>query len=149
MKEFELTGFVNFPNPYSKNVKKMETGKTYVYLVAIDFESDMFSKIHLDTGGKYIGDDVSPKRHVDTTQVTIEELIDIMKTEENFEINLNKNFVSTILLGWSNYSYQIKNDIQPWICSFRDLTNEGRKLYYSMKKLHCDKDVRLITFNNI
>jgi hypothetical protein len=149
MREFEITGFVNYPTPYSKNIKRLDTGKTYVYLVAIDFESDAFSKLKINPGGNYVGDDVSPKRHIDTSKISIEEVIQIMKTEENFEINIKDNFVSSILLGWSNYSYQINNDIQPWICSFKELTNEGRKLYYSFKKLHYDKEVRLITFNNI
>jgi len=149
MREFEITGFVNYPTPYSKNIKRLDTGKTYVYLVAIDFASDVFSKLKLKTGGSFVGDDVSPKRHIDTSQISIEELVDIMKTEENFEININDNFISSVLLGWSNYSYQINNDIQPWICSFRELTNEGKKLYYSFKKLHNDKEVRLLTFNNI
>jgi len=149
MREFEITGFVNYPTPYSKNIKRLDTGKTYVYLVAIDFESDVFSKLRLNTSGSYVGDDVSPRKHIDTSQISVEDLVDIMKSEDNFEININKNFVSSVLLGWSNYSYQIKNDIQPWICSFRELTNEGRKLYYSFKKLHYDKEVRLITFNNI
>jgi hypothetical protein len=149
MKEFEITGFVNYPDPFSKNIKRIDSGKTYVYLVAIDFESDTFSKLKLKTGGKYLGDDVSPKKHIDTSQISVEELVEIMKNEDNFDININKKFVSSVLIGWSNYSYQFKNDIQPWICSFRELTNEGRKLYYSFKKLHYDKEVRLITFNNI
>ena len=149
MKEFEITGFVNFPNLYSRQIKRMETGKTFVYLVAIDFDSDTFSKIDLNTGGSYVGDDVSPKRHIDTSQISVEDLVDIMKTEENFEIDINKKFTSSVLLGWSNYSYHTKTDIQPWVCSFRELTNEGRKLYYSFKKLHYDKEVRLLTFNNI
>ena len=120
MKEFEITGFTNFPNPYSKNIKRVETGKTYVYLVAIDFESEIFSKLKLQTNGNYVGDDVSPKKHIDTSEFSVEEIIDIMKIEENFEINLQKNFISSVLVGWSNYSYQIRNDIQPWVCSFRE-----------------------------
>ena len=39
MQEFDITGFVNFPNPFSKNIKRLNLGKTFVYLVAIDFES--------------------------------------------------------------------------------------------------------------
>ena len=40
-------------------------------------------------------------------------------------------------------------DGNDWICTFRDLTNEGQKLYYSIKKLHNNKEVRILTFNNI
>lgn len=147
--EFDITGFVNFPNPFSKNIKRMDLGKTFVYLVAIDFETDELSKVILDTDGEYVGDDVSPKRHVDTSKLSINQVVDLMKGEDNFEINVDKPFVSSILLGWSNFTYQFNNDIQPWVCSFRELTEEGRKLYYSFKKLNYDKEIRILTFNKI
>jgi hypothetical protein len=147
--EFDITGFVNFPNPFSKNIKRMDLGKTFVYLVAIDFETDELSKVILDNDGDYVGDDVSPKHHVDTSKLSINQVVDLMKGEDNFEINIDKPFVSSILLGWSNFTYQFNNDIQPWVCSFRELTEEGRKLYYSFKKLNYDKEIRILTFNKI
>ena len=52
-------------------------------------------------------------------------------------------------MGWSEFSYELKDNIGFWSASFRDLTNEGRKLYYSIKKLHNNKEVRILTFNNI
>jgi hypothetical protein len=58
-------------------------------------------------------------------------------------------FTTAICLGWSDYSYEIKDNIGNWTASFRDLTYEGRKLYYSIKKLHNNKEVRILTFNNI
>lgn len=148
MNEFD-TGFINFPNPYSKNIKTVNTGKTFIYLVAIDFESDQLSKVILDTGGEFVSDDVSPRRHVDTSRLSVNDLVNLMQSENNLNINTNKQFVSSILLGWSNFSYQVVNDIQPWICSFRELTEEGKKLYYSFKKLNYDKEIRILTFNKI
>jgi hypothetical protein len=149
MDEFDITGFVNFPNPYSQNIKKLNTGKTFIYLVAIDFESEQFSKVTLETGGAFVSDDVSPKRHIDTSKLSVNDLVNLMQSESNVDINTNKPFVSSILLGWSNFSYQLTNDIQPWICSFRELTEEGKKLYYSFKKLNYDKEIRILTFNKI
>ena len=36
-----------------------------------------------------------------------------------------------------------------WTASFDSLTNEGKKLYYSLRKLHNNKEVRILTFNNV
>ena len=149
MKEFDITGFVHFPNPYSRNIKRLNTGKTFVYLVAVDFEGDELSKVTINTDGYYVGDDITPKSHFDTSKLSFDEVLKIMKNEGNFEINTNIKFVSSVLLGWSNFNYSINNDIQPWICSFRELTEEGKKLYYSFKKLNYDKDIRILTFNKI
>lgn len=151
MQEFDITGFVNFPNPFSRNIKRLNTGKTFVYLVAIDFESSELSKVTLNTGGDFLGDDVSPKQHFDTSKMSVNDIVCVMKGEDNFDIcgTSSKPFVSSILLGWSKFSYQVNNDIQPWVCSFRELTEEGRKLYYSFKKLNYDKDIRILTFNKI
>jgi hypothetical protein len=52
-------------------------------------------------------------------------------------------------MGWSEHTFDIKDDLGFWSASFRDLTNEGRKLYYSIKKLHNNKEVRILTFSNI
>jgi len=149
MRDFDITGFVNFPNSHAKNIKAVETGKTQIYLVAIDFESEEFSKLALKINGEYIGDDVSPKKHLDTSKIPINELIGIINSDIKSDINLNKPFISSVLIGWSKFSYQVRDDIHPWYCSFRELTNEGKRLYYSFKKLHNDKEVRLLTFNNI
>lgn len=147
MVDYEITGFVHFPNPINREIKMLETGKTYVYLVAIDYDSNEFSQLILKHVGNYAGDDVSPKKNLDTSKMSINEIIDKMKSESVLEIN--KYFVSSVLLGWSMFSYQPKDNITPWYCSFRDLTSEGKRLYYSFKKLHYDKDIRLLTFNNI
>jgi hypothetical protein len=149
MQEFEITGFVNFPNPFSRNIKRVNLGKTFVYLVAIDFESSELSKVIINTNGDFVGDDVSPRQHFDTSKMSVNEIVRVMRGEDNFEININNPFVSSILLGWSNFTYQPNNDIQPWICSFRELSEEGKKLYYSFKKLNYDKEIRILTFNKI
>ena len=55
---------------------------------------------------------------------------------------------SSILVGWFEQTIETKSGEQ-WFATFRDLTNEGQKLYYSMKKLHNNKEIRILTFNNI
>jgi hypothetical protein len=74
------------------------------------------------------------------------------------ESTMNKNELKKLLsipmttcicMGWSEFTFDIKDDLGFWNASFRDLTNEGRKLYYSIKKLHNNKEVRILTFNNI
>jgi hypothetical protein len=149
MKEFDITGFVNFPNPYSRNIKRLDTGKTFIYLVAVDFEGNVLSKVSMNIDGDYVGDDITPKSHFDTSKFSVNDVVKIMRSESNLEINTNVQFVSSILLGWSNFTYSVNNDIQPWVCSFRELTEEGKKLYYSFKKLNYDKDIRILTFNKI
>lgn len=150
LRDYDITGFVNFPNPHSKNIKQVDNGKTFIYLIAIDFNSNEFSKQILNLEGNYCGDDVTPKNTVNTLQLQINDIVDKMKNDANFEvINTKEKMVSSILLGWSRFSYQYNSDIQPWVCTFRELTNEGKKLYYSFKKLNYDKEVRMLTFNNI
>jgi hypothetical protein len=56
---------------------------------------------------------------------------------------------TSICMGWSEFSYELKDNIGFWSASFRDLTNEGKKLYYSIKKLHNNKEVRILTFCNV
>jgi hypothetical protein len=53
-----------------------------------------------------------------------------------------------ICLGWNEFTYVTKEEV-PYFVTFRDLTNEGKKLYYSIKKLHNNKEVRILTFNCI
>lgn len=151
MQEFDITGFVNFPNPYSRNIKQLQTGKTLIYLVAFDPVNKDLSKISLNIEGKFIGDDITPKAHIDTSKLQAHQVVNILKNENpTFESKIdNIPLVSCLLLGWSNFTWGVNNDVTPWICSFRELTEEGKKLYYSFKKLNYDKDIRILTFNKI
>ena len=58
-------------------------------------------------------------------------------------------FISIVCIGWHNQTFQYANGTKLWSASFRDLTNEGKRLYYSIKKLHNNKEVRILTFNHI
>lgn len=151
MRDYELTGFVNFPQT-SKLIKTLEFGSTQVYIVAFGhkLESQKLQSI-----GKFCGDDVTPKLAGLTRGKKLEEVVDELlhqdPTNKSYYFKNGDSFpvISSVLIGWSKYSYEYNDRIEPWSCSFRELTNEGKKLYYSLKKLHNDCEIRILTFNQI
>ena len=72
----------------------------------------------------------------------------LKSTDETIK-NMSIPITSCVLVGWADFTYEVKDELGFWFASFRDLTNEGKKLYYSFKKLHYDKEIRILTFNNI
>jgi hypothetical protein len=150
--DHEITGFVNFPHHSAKSIKLVDTGKTMIYLIAFsDDESQMLLEQPLI--GSFAGDDVFPKRN--RRAVNNNELVDILKNEEAvskeffFKNDLKFKVISSQLIGWSKFTYEYVDRIDPWCCTFHELSNEGKKLYYSLKKLHNDSEIRILTFNNI
>lgn len=133
-------GFVNFP--LNDNIRKTN-GKTLVYIIAFDDEDYILSNLTLNLIGEYVTDDVTGR----CVKVLNDDEI------ENDYTNLFENkaksfpFITSVCLGWNNITF--KDDNRFWFATFRDLTNEGRKLYYSIKKLHNNKEVRILTFNNV
>lgn len=155
------SGFVHFPVT-SKMINRLETGKTFVYLVAFDSqdisnEAYDLSNLRLISPGSFIADDISI-RFKQKSKMSIDELIDNTTKEDEYNNLYFPNteekelmsipMTSCICIGWSEYTFDVK-DMGFWNASFRDLTNEGRKLYYSIKKLHNNKEVRILTFSNI
>lgn len=153
-------GFVIFPIE-GKSFIKLETGKTLVYLVAFDSQDVtnhpyILSNNRLILPGNFVSDDVTNRPVLKFTQ-SIDELINgqlkqveidsryfPMMGEEN---NLSIPLTTTICLGWNANSFEWRESLTPWSATFRDLTHEGKKLYYSIKKLHNNKEVRILTFN--
>lgn len=159
------SGFVHFPLP-NKMIGVNDNGKTFVYLVAFDAEDVSnkayeLSNLRLVRPGSVVSDDITLRVKPKIT-MSVDELIKNNIKEQEFDniyfpnSESNDEFKSLvsipmttcICIGWSEYTYELKEDIGFWSASFRDLTNEGRKLYYSIKKLHNNKEVRLLTFNN-
>jgi len=150
--EFDLTGFVNFP--YYRGIKKVDCGKTQIYLVA--FQQNSNFGIEFEKVGNYCGDDMSINMSFMTSDKQIDSVIKEMTEEEGYMVDDNifkdQNSIkldACVMIGWSNFSYLYQDRLEPWRCNFRDLTNEGRKLYYSLKKLHNNSEIRILTFNNI
>lgn len=128
-------GFVYFPI-MDDGVKKTN-GKTLVYIVAFDEDTDyVLSNNKLDLPGKFMTDDLTGR--------CVSLNSDFEEEGENIS---TISVVTSICLGWLNLS--MKKDDEYWYATFRDLTNEGRKLYYSIKKLHNNKEVRILTFNEV
>jgi hypothetical protein len=160
------SGFVHFPIP-GKMINRLETGKTFVYLVAFDAQDVTnnayeLSNLRLVSPGTFIADDIS-MRSRPKSKMSIDDLINNRIKDDEYdnlyfpnsgdEDNLKRlisiPMTTCICMGWSEHTFDIKDDLGFWSASFRDLTNEGRKLYYSIKKLHNNKEVRILTFSNI
>lgn len=161
----DTSGFVNFPIRRT-DIMKMDTGKTLIYIVAFDIEDTNgrkyeLSNIQLDLPGSFISDDIN-RRPMPKGQLTIDDLVEDYAKNEEYDLMYFPNIVtegsqrtmsismmSSICVGWSEYSFEIRNDIGFWNATFNDLTNEGKKLYYSLKKLHNNKEIRILTFSNV
>lgn len=161
------SGFVNFPMS-SKVFNRLDTGKTMVYLVAFD-TMDLTNKAydlsnnHLFMPGTFVSDDIMQRPKIESYQITIDQLLEEQAINDEYDSHYFPNFSSndnfrkimsiplttSICMGWNEFSYELKENIGFWSASFRDLSNEGKKLYYSIKKLHNNKEVRILTFNNI
>jgi hypothetical protein len=161
------SGFVHFPLE-GKMINRLDTGKTFVYLVAFDAEdvtnnAYVLSNLRLLHQGNFVSDDISSRMRPKVGKMSIDELIKNKIKDDEYDNHYFPNnndkddlkkllsipMTTCICMGWSEFTFEIKDDLGFWNASFRDLTNEGRKLYYSIKKLHNNKEVRILTFNNI
>jgi hypothetical protein len=158
-------GFVNFP--FGRMFNKIDSGKTFVYLVAFD-PSDVsntpyeLSNLRLLMPGLFVSDDINGRIN-NNVKISIDELVknkikdDAFNSfyfpngDSNVEIKkiMSIPMTTCICIGWSDSSYELRDSDAVWAASFRELSNEGKKLYYSIKKLHNNKEVRILTFNNI
>jgi len=143
------SGFVNFPN------HRNQENKTLVYLVSFEpkVKKSLLSNVNLILPGDFVSDDLMDR---DFNSNLIKNLIsqDIYNStyfpnseSTDLESLMSINMLSIICIGWSVYSFEING--RQWKATFRDLTEEGKKLYYSLKKLHNSKEVRILTFTNI
>lgn len=148
------SGFVIFP--YSINNGKINViqSRTLVYLIAFENKPSLLSNIRVVLPGDFVSDDIIDRRQLNDIIKNGEEKQEFDKyyfpnIDSNESNRLNSiRIVSSVCIGWSDNGYEFI-DGNPWRASFRDLTEEGRKLYYSIKKLHNNKEVRILTFNNI
>lgn len=156
-------GFINFPNE-SKMFIKLDTGKTLVYIVAFD-SADISNKPYCLSNsrillpGNFVSDDVT-QRPKNKIQHSIDDLVKQQLKDNEYDriyfpsINQDTDKVmsipltTSICVGWSEHTFEYRDSLTPWTATFRDLSGEGRKLYYSIKKLHNNKEVRILTFNN-
>jgi len=110
------------------------------------------SNVKISQNAIFLGDDITfqaPKIGGTDLDDIIKSFKSNDKSSQIIKSSKSTNLLSSVLIGWSNLNYTYKNDMSSWICSFRDLTNEGRRLYYSIRKLHNESEIRLLTFNKI
>ena len=158
------SGFINFPYPSDGFIKGKNVGQTLVYLVAFEpKKSGDISNISINMPGLFSSDDVLTRPDIDYNNTSLDNLVDIQdinnKYDEFYFPNINSEddlnrctsikLVSAICVGWADLTFEWKGTSKFWNATFRDLTNEGQRLYYSIKKLHNTKEVRLLTFNHI
>lgn len=137
-------GFVQFP--FMESGLNRSDGKTLVYIVAFDEDEEyILSNTLLNLPGDYVTDDISGKCMSILNDEEEGDLLNFLRVEKD-EVS-SFPLVTSVCIGWYNFS--IMKDNEYWYANFRDLTNEGRKLYYSIKKLHNDKEVRILTFNEV
>lgn len=143
------SGYIFFP--YGDRMNVSQGDKTLIYLVAFDPKHTLLSNVHINLPGDFVSDDVWERKLCSnlSDNEKIQTLYDqIYFPNINGEKLKSAPLVTSICIGWSDCSFEFK-DGTPWVASFRDLTEEGKKLYYSIKKLHNNKEVRILTFNNI
>jgi hypothetical protein len=158
------SGFVLFPHPKNKIVVGKNIGKTLVYLISFEPKRNdgELSNVTLNMPGLFCSDDVVNRPEVDYNS-SIDNLVSNQVMNDNYDMNyfpninsedeLKKvksiNLLSCVCIGWDNKTYEFARENKFWTATFRDLTNEGQRLYYSIKKLHNNKEVRILTFNHI
>jgi hypothetical protein len=129
------TGFVIFPTKGSSKYIRT-TGKTIIYLVAFDIEDI--------NGGKYC------LSNINLEYLSNNVVDDISKSNNGlyFRDGISIPITSSVCIGWSRNSY-LSLDGSDYFVTFDNLTTEGKKLYYSFRKLHNNKELRILTFNNV
>jgi len=149
----KITGFVNFPIN-REDIKISKIGSTLVYLIAFDVQENTLgtSNIRISTNSKLAGDDFTifqSRINLSNKENILKSLIE--KNDDNLIFKNGKSIklLSSCLIGWSNICFNNKSDTESWVCTFKELTNEGKKLFYSIRKLHNESDIRIITLNTL
>jgi hypothetical protein len=123
MHKEDNNGFINFPLNDNFDRKR---GKTYIYLISFDNDNNYdLSNISINLDGDQVADDISADWFN-------------LNGEQEGRNNFN-DLITSICIGWYEGIYV------NWFATFKNLTFEGRKLYYSIKKLHNNKEVRILT----
>ncbi len=144
MKKFneDNNGFVNFPLGFG-SVDQIK-GKTLIYLIAFDNEKKyILNNTKIKLSGELVIDDISGEG----VSINIEEIGSLYFPEVDENKSVSLPLVSAICIGWCDMMFTIGGD--NWFATFRDLSSEGRKLYYTIKKLHNNKEIRILTITGI
>lgn len=147
-------GYVFFPLNGGKLTVDTDS-KTLIYLVAFEVRSFTdISNVNLQLTGEFVSDDVVDrydyddvaKNHIFNSRYDGKYFPNLQSDDINLH-GKSINLTSVICIGWSNNTYEIAG--VPWKATYNDLSDDGQKLYYTLKKLHNNKEIRILTFNNI
>ncbi len=158
-------GFINFP--INSDCWKKSKRKLWVNIVVFDIlnaktkDFSPYADTHLLLDGMLVCDDVMMKPKSDKSE-NIDQFLGLELSTQQYENlyfpNYNLHFVqdfdlikylstpflSSILLGKSDFNYM--NDDENWFCTYSDLNEDGKNLYFLIKKLYNNKEVRILTF---
>lgn len=157
-------GFIVFPSESDK-ISVIDSGKTLVYIVSFDVRNqkklNFLENVNIFSPGIFISDDVLSRPDMDLTNLSIDSFIEENKEQDNYDSlyfpnyrseeywkqQMSINLISSVCVGWIAKTYEFKDDISFWNATFTDLSFEGKNLYYGLKKLHNDKEIRILTFS--
>jgi hypothetical protein len=150
-------GFVKFPvnNP---SINRVDQGRTMIYICAFDTlnAKDRWTEtanIHVNRVGTFVSDDVM-SRPISKNISEVDDILDLEKQYQQYDKlyfphEENQESVpmqTAICVGWIDAIFE-KRDYTLWYADFKDLTKNGKELYFLIKKLHHNKEVRILTFS--
>ncbi|ELG7184131.1 TPA: hypothetical protein ACP3ZG_000540 [Pseudomonas aeruginosa] len=65
---------------------------------------------------------------------------------QGIEQYTSRPYVAAMVIGSTGWSGSRVEDHQTWVCTFEDLTEEGKALYRQLQKLYQGCDIHLLTF---
>jgi hypothetical protein len=65
---------------------------------------------------------------------------------QGFERYTSRPYVAAMVIGSTGGSGSRVEDHETWVCTFEDLTDEGKALYRQLQKLYLGCDIHLLTF---
>lgn len=155
----EVVGFVNFP----VHLPNSGEGGMFVRLVVIDREDfndrwppccGGYISFHMDES--YVGDDsdqVEPELSDIPKDCTAEYLYPFpdltnpeLKGPDEHLKYMSISYLAVINMGATGWSHDWAETGKPWLCTYNDLTADGKALYDQIQKLYPGLELRLQTW---
>jgi|ERR1035437_8776521 hypothetical protein len=153
------TGFIKFPVGYP-TINQVNSGRTFVYISAFDTlnAKDKWSNtanIHINQTGTFVSDDAMTRPSIKNTKNDVDDIVNLENEDKQYDRlyfphedkTESVPMQAAICIGWVESTFENKVDYKLWHATFRDLTKSGRELFYLMKKLHYNREVRILTFS--
>jgi hypothetical protein len=145
-------GFVSFPK--DRNHFNITDGLTTINIVAFDpnqLSNYKGNDSYILSNGMFICDDIQSRGSSQNTgnelDKSLGQYMDGVKWSSIYfpdEDDKSIPMFASVCVGWIDNIFE-KNEGY-WNCTFDELTHNGKELYFLMKKLHYEKEVRILTF---